>query len=103
MCKMGDEDTTSHENETKKKEAKSTLPESESDKKFAEVVEKFIKKEWGDGDWEKGFIKCMIGHTTSLSKGLKEVVIKYGPDKAFSKISNQEDEVVYNKVFKACE
>ena len=73
------------------------------DKKFAEVVEKFIKKEWGDGDWEKGFIKCMIGYTTFLSKGVKEVVIKYGPEKAFSKISNQEDEVAYNKVFKACE
>ena len=42
-------------------------------------------------------------YTTSLSKGVKEVVIKYGPEKAFSKISNQEDEMAYNKVFNACE
>ena len=45
----------------------------------------------------------MIGHTASLSKGVKEVVIKYGPEKAFGKISNQEDEMAYNEVFNACE
>ena len=94
---------TAQKSDGTQEEIKSTLSESESDKKFAEVVETFIKKDWGDGDWEKGFIKCMIGHTTSLSKVVKEAVIKYGPEKAFSKISNQEDEVAYNKVFKACE
>ena len=51
-----------------------------------------------------GFIQCMISHTASLSKEVKEVVIEYGPEKAFRKISNQEeDEMVYNKLFKACE
>ena len=25
------------------------------------TVEKFIKKEWGESDWEVGFIQCMIG------------------------------------------
>ena len=33
----------------------------------------------------------------------KQVVIEYGPEKAFRKISNQEDELAYNKLFKACE
>ena len=124
MCKMGDEDATSHENETKKKEAKLILEEeelkiilekeakaleetksslSESDKKFAESVEKFIKKEWGEGKWEIGFIKCMSGHATSLPKEVKEAVIKYGPEKAYEKLSNVEDEEIYNKVFQACE
>jgi CO dehydrogenase/acetyl-CoA synthase beta subunit len=45
----------------------------------------------------------MISHTASLSKEVKEVVIEYGPEKAFRKISNQEDEMAYNKLFKACE
>ena len=45
----------------------------------------------------------MIGHATSLSKEIKEAVIEYGPEKAFRKISNQEDEMAYNKLFKACE
>ena len=100
-CEKGAD--TAQKSDSVQEETKSTLSESESDKKFAEVVEKFIQKEWGDGDWEKGFIKCMIGYTTFLSKEVKEAVIKYGPEKAFSNISNQEDEVAYNKVFKACE
>jgi dienelactone hydrolase len=113
-CKMKAEDTTAREEVTVKEETKPALEEvkalekvkatlSESDKKFAESVEKFIKKEWGESDWEMGFIQCMIGHTASLSKEVKEVVIEYGPEKAFRKISNQEDEMAYNKLFKACE
>jgi dienelactone hydrolase len=113
-CKMKVEDTTAREKVTTKEETKPVLEEvkalekikatlSESDKRFAESVEKFIKKEWGESDWEMGFIQCMISHTASLSKEVKEVVIEYGPEKAFRKISNQEDEMVYNKLFKACE
>ncbi len=113
-CKMKVEDTTAREKVTTKEETKPVLEEvkalekikatlSESDKKFAESVEKFIKKEWGESDWEMGFIQCMISHTASLSKEVKEVVIEYGPEKASRKISNQEDEMVYNKLFKACE
>ena len=45
----------------------------------------------------------MIGHAAFLSKEVKEVVIEYGPEKAFGKISNQEDEITYNEVFQACE
>ena len=67
------------------------------------LVQKFIIKEWGDSDWEKGFIKCMIGHATSLSKEVKEIVIENGPEKAFNKISNEEDQMAYDKVFQACE
>ena len=98
---MGEEDTTAHEEVVTKEEIKPIV--SESDKKFAEAVEKFIKKEWGESDWEMGFIQCMIGHAASLSKEVKEVVIEHGPEKAFRKISNQEDEMAYNEVFQACE
>ena len=80
--------------------AKITL---ESDKKYAVAVEKFIKKEWGESDWEIGFIQCMVGYAPSLSKEVKEAVIEHGPEKAFSKISNEEDQMAYNKVFQACE
>ena len=59
------EDTTAREKVTTKEETKPALEEvkalekikatlSESDKKFAESVEKFIKKEWGEkviGKW----------------------------------------------------
>ena len=104
MCNMEDEDITAHEEITTKETKEEVKPiESESNDKFAEAVEKFIKKEWGESDWEVGFIQCMIGHATSLSKEVKEVVIEYGPEKAFGKISNQEDEITYNKVFQACE
>ena len=85
----------------KEEEIKETV--SELDEKYAEVVEKFIIKEWGDSDWEKGFIKCMIGHASLLSKKVKEIVIENGPEEAFSKISNEEDQMAYNKVFQACE
>ena len=101
LCNMGTEDTTVSEEMTTNNKAKLTVPES--NKKFAASVEKFIKKEWGDGEWEMGFIRCMIGHASSLSKEVKEVVIEYGPEKAFEKISSKEDEVTYNKVFQACE
>jgi dienelactone hydrolase len=80
--------------------AKITL---ESDKKYAVAVEKFIKKEWGESDWEIGFIQCMVGYAPSLSKEVKEAVIEHGPEKAFSKISNEEDQMAYNEVFQACE
>ena len=72
-------------------------------KEEAVAVLEFIKKEWGEGKWEMGFVQCMIGHAASLSKEVKQVVIEYGPEKAFRKISNQEDEITYNKVFQACE
>ena len=98
---MGEEDIISHEEVIVKEETKPIL--SASDKQYAEAVEKFIKKEWGESDWELGFIQCMISHTASLSKEVKEVVIEYGPEKAFKKISNQEDELAYNKLFQACE
>ena len=104
MCNMEDEDTTAQEEIATKETKEEVKPiASESDNKFAEAVEKFIKKEWGEGDWEIGFIQCMIGHAASLSKEVKEVVIEYGPEKAFEKIPNQEDEITYNKVFQACE
>jgi len=101
MCKMNSEDKTAHEEVVKEEEIKETV--SELDEKYAEVVEKFIIKEWGDSDWEKGFIKCMIGHAASLSKEVKEIVIGNGPEKAFDKISNEEDQMAYDKVFQACE
>jgi len=75
----------------------------ELDKKYAVVVEKFITKEWGKGDWEMGFIKCMVGYAASLSEEVKEAVIEHGPEKAFEKISNEEDIKAYDKVFSACE
>ena len=80
--------------------AKITL---ESDKKYVVAVEKFIKKEWGESDWEIGFIQCMAGYAPSLSKEVKEAVIEHGPEKAFKKISNQDAVEVYSKVFSACE
>jgi len=98
---MGEEDIIAHEEVIVKEETKPIL--SVSDKQYAEAVEKFIKKEWGESDWELGFIQCMISQATFLSKEVKEVVIKYGPEKAFEKISNQEDELAYNKLFQACE
>jgi glucan-binding YG repeat protein len=101
MCKMKNEDTTTHEEVVKEEKINETV--SDLDEKYAEVVEKFITKEWGDSDWEKGFIKCMIGYTASLSKETKEIVIENDPEKAFSKISNEEDQMIYNKVFQACE
>jgi len=102
MCKMEEHDTTSQEKEVVTKEEINESV-SELDEKYAEVVQKFIIKEWGDSDWEKGFIKCMIGHATSLSKETKEIVIENGPEKAFNKISNEKDQMAYNKVFQACE
>ena len=75
----------------------------ELDKKYAVAVEKFITKEWGKGDWEMGFIQCMVGHAASLSEEVKEAVIEHGPEKAFEKISNEEDMNEYGKVFSACE
>ena len=75
----------------------------ELDKKYAVAVEKFITKEWGKGDWEMGFIQCMVGHAASLSEEVKEAVIEHGPEKAFEKISNEKDMEVYGKVFSACE
>ena len=101
MCKMESEDTTTHKEEVKEEEIKKIV--SDLDKKYSEAVEKFIIKEWGDSDWEKGFIKCMIGHAASLSKETKEIIIENDPEKAFSKISNEEDQIAYNKVFQACE
>ena len=98
---MSNEDTTTHEEVVKEEEIKETV--SELDEKYAEVVEKFIIKDWGDSDWEKGFIKCMIGHSSSLSKEVKAIVIENGPEKAFNKISNEEDLMAYDKVFQACE
>ena len=86
--------------ETEEAAAKITL---ESDKKYAVAVEKFIKKEWGESDWEIGFIQCMAGYAPSLSKEVKEAVIEHGPEKAFKKISNQDAVEVYSKVFSACE
>ena len=113
LCDMKHEQTsenTEAEKKKKKKEEEKRVAEEttakislESDKKFAAAVEKFIKKEWGESDWEIGFIQCMIGHAASLSKEVKEVVIKHGPEKAFNKISNPEDEMKYNEVFSACE
>ncbi len=50
-----------------------------------------------------GFIKCMAGHAASLSEEVKEAVIEHGPEKAFEKISNEEDMNAYGKVFSACE
>ena len=73
------------------------------DSKFAEAVETYILKKWGDSDWEKGFIKCMIGHSAILSTEVKETIIEHGPEKAFKKISNENDGEAYNKVFQACE
>ena len=102
MCKMEGQDTASHENkEETKQEIKTSV--SEFDEKYAVAVETFIIKEWGDSDWEKGFIKCMIGHATSLSNEVKKIVIENGPEKAFDKISNEEDQMAYDKVFQACE
>ena len=106
MCKMEGQDTTSHETveETKeeiKEEINTTV--SELDSKFAEAVETYILKKWGDSDWEKGFIKCMIGHSAILSTEVKETIIEHGPEKAFKKISNENDGEAYNKVFQACE
>ena len=93
------------EKERKKKEAEETAAKItlESDKKYAVAVEKFIKKEWGESDWEIGFIQCMVGYAPSLSKEVKEAVIEHGPEKAFKKISNQDAVEVYSKVFSACE
>ena len=106
MCKMEGQDTTSHETveETKeeiKEEINTTV--TELDSKFAVTVETYILKKWGDSDWEKGFIKCMIGHSAILSTEVKETIIEYGPEKAFKKISNENDGEAYNKVFQACE
>jgi len=101
-CKMEGQDATAQEKEiVTKEEIKASV--SEFDEKYAVAVEKFIIKEWGDSDWEKGFIKCMIGHAASLSKEVKEIVIENGPEKAFNKISNEEDQMAYDKVFQACE
>ena len=102
MCKMESQDTTSHEKAEETKEEINTAV-SELDSKFAETVETYILKKWGDSDWEKGFIKCMIGHSAILSMEVKETIIEYGPEKAFKKISNEEDGETYNKVFQACE
>ena len=102
MCKMEGQDATAQEKKiVTKEEIKASV--SEFDEKYAVAVEKFIIKEWGDSDWEKGFIKCMIGHAASLSKEVKEIVIENGPEKAFNKISNEEDQMAYDKVFQACE
>ena len=102
MCKMEGQDATAQKKEVvTKEEIKASV--SEFDEKYAVAVEKFIIKEWGDSDWEKGFIKCMIGHAASLSKEVKEIVIENGPEKAFNKISNEEDQMAYDKVFQACE
>ena len=99
---MEERDTTSHEKkEEKKEEIKTSV--SEFDENYAVAVEKFIIKEWGNSDWEKGFIKCMIGHAASLSNEVKKTVIENGPEKAFEKISNEEDLMNYDKVFQACE
>ena len=76
---------------------------SELDSKFAETVETYILKKWGDSNWEKGFIKCMIGHSAILSREVKETIIEHGPEKAFKKISNEKDGEAYDKVFQACE
>jgi len=75
----------------------------DSDTEFAYAVEKFIKKEWGEGDWEIGFINCMVGYESSFSEEIKKAVIKYGPEKAFNKIKNRKDLSTYDKVFNACE
>ena len=102
MCKMEGQDTTSHETvEETKEEINTTV--TELDSKFAVAVETYILKKWGDSDWEKGFIKCMIGHSAILSTEVKETIIEYGPEKAFKKISNENDGEAYNKVFQACE
>ena len=102
MCNMEGHDATAQEKEVVTKEEIKTSV-SEFDEKYAVAVETYILKKWGDSDWEKGFIKCMIGHALSLSKEVKEIVIENGPEKAFKKISNEEDEMAYNKVFQACE
>ena len=102
MCNMEGHDATAQEKEVVTKEEIKTSV-SEFDEKYAVAVETYILKKWGDSDWEKGFIKCMIGHTSSLSKEVKEIVIKNGPEKAFNKISNEEDQMAYDKVFQACE
>ena len=102
MCNMEGQDATAQEKEVVTKEEIKTSV-SEFDEKYAVAVETYILKKWGDSDWEKGFIKCMIGHASSLSKEVKEIVIENGPEKAFKKISNEEDEMAYNKVFQACE
>ena len=102
MCKMVEHDTTSQEKEVVTKE-KINESASEFDEKYAVAVEKFIINEWGDSDWEKGFIKCMIGHASLLSNEVKEIVIENGLEKAFNKISKEEDQIAYNKVFQACE
>ena len=102
MCNMEGHDATAQEKEVVTKEEIKTSV-SEFDEKYAVAVETYILKKWGDSDWEKGFIKCMIGYTASLSKETKEIVIENDPEKAFSKISNEEDQMAYDKVFQACE
>jgi len=91
--------------EKEKKEAEETAAKItlELDKKYAVAVEKFIKKEWGESDWEIGFIQCMVGYASSLSKEVKEVIIEHGPEKAFEKIPNQDSAMTYSKIFSACE
>ena len=102
MCKMEGQDATAQKKEVvTKEEIKASV--SEFDEKYAVAVETYILKKWGDSDWEKGFIKCMIGHASSLSKEVKEIVIENGPEKAFNQISNEEDQMAYDKVFQACE
>ena len=102
MCNMEGHDATAQEKEVVTKEEIKTSV-SEFDEKYAVAVETYILKKWGDSDWEKGFIKCMIGHASSLSKEVKEIVIENDPEKAFNKISNEEDQMAYDKVFQACE
>jgi len=113
LCNMShDTEKTTKDSEDEKnilKKEKKEAEESaanitlESDKKYAVAVEKFIKKEWGESDWEIGFIQCMAGYASSLSKEVKEVVTEHGPEKAFEKISNQDALDDYSKVFSACE
>ena len=102
MCKMEGQDATAQKKEVvTKEEIKASV--SEFDEKYAVAVETYILKKWGDSDWEKGFIKCMIGHSAILSTEVKETIIEHGPEKAFKKISNEKDGEVYDKVFQACE
>ena len=86
------------EEEVKVGEAKSEL-----DQRFAKSVKEYIKKEWGDGDYEQKIAQCLAANAEQITEKMKEAAIKYGLEKAMYKVSSKDYKSLDKIWFGLCE
>ena len=84
-------------------ETKVTEAKSELDQRFAKSVKEYIKKEWGDGDYEQKIAQCVAANAEQITEKMKEAAIKYGLEKAMYKVSSKDYKSLDKIWFGLCE